>query len=103
MKFKGGNIYLEFKLNKIDTDIRKKMQEEIKEDKVHSGKSINIKKDIVDERHEGLKDPNREESEKRYITIECIKDNHKNIDIKVEKIEKINEENSKGRILDTSK
>jgi hypothetical protein len=46
---------LEFKLNKIDTDIRKKMQEEIKEDKVHSGKSISIKKDIKDERHEEIK------------------------------------------------
>lgn len=41
---------MEFKLNKIDTDIRKKMQEDIKEEKVHSGKGINIKKDIKDEK-----------------------------------------------------
>lgn len=94
---------MEFRLNKIDTDIRKKMQEEIKEDKVHSGKSISIKKDIKDERHEEVQDSNKEEIKKRYITIDGVKDNYKNIDIKAEKVEKINESNSKGRILDTTK
>jgi hypothetical protein len=94
---------LEFKLNKIDTDIRKNIQEETKEDKIHSGKSINIKKDIKDEKREEMKGNNQEEIKKRYITIDGVKDNHKNIDIKVEKVEKINESNSKGRILDTTK
>lgn len=94
---------MEFKLNKIDTDIRKKMQEEIKEDKVHSGKSISIKKDIKDERDRDVAESTDKEFEKRYITIDGIKDNHRNIDIKVEKVEKINESNSKGRILDTTK
>lgn len=94
---------MEFKLNKIDTDIRKKMQEEIKEDKVHSGKGINIKKDIKDERHENIQNLNDEEIKKRYITIDGVKENYKNIDIKAEKIEEINQENSKGRVLDTVK
>lgn len=94
---------MEFKLNKIDTDIRKKMQEEIKEDKVHSGKGISIKKDIKDERYRDVAESTDKEFEKRYITIDGIKDNHRNIDIKVEKVEKINESNSKGRILDTTK
>lgn len=94
---------MEFKLNKIDTDIRKKMQEEIKEDKVHSGKGITIKKDIKDEKHENTETLNEEEHRKRYITIDGVKDNHKNIDIRAEKVEKINESNSKGRILDTTK
>ena len=94
---------MEFKLNKIDTDIRKKMQEEIKEDKVHSGKSINIKKDIKDERHEEIKNLDEEESEKRYITIDGVRYNNKNISVKVEKVEEINYENSKGRILDKKK
>ncbi|AWK50928.1 hypothetical protein DIC82_07795 [Clostridium beijerinckii] len=94
---------MEFKLNKIDTDIRKKMHEEIKDDKVHSGKSINIKKDIKDEKHEEIKRFNEEENEKRYITIDGIRDNGKNISIKVERLEEINYENSKGRILDKKK
>jgi hypothetical protein len=94
---------LEFKLNKIDTDIRKKMQEEIKEDKVHSGKSISVKKDIKDERHEEMKNLDEEENEKRYLTIDGVRYNNKNISVKVEKVEEINNENSKGRILDKKK
>lgn len=91
---------MEFKLNKIDTDIRKKMQEEIKEDKVHSGKSISIKKDIKDEKNELVKNPDRKEMEKKYITIDGVRSNTQDIRVKVEKVEEINEENSKGRILD---
>lgn len=94
---------MEFKLNKIDTDIRKNMQEEIKEDKVHSGKSISIKKDVKDETQNEIKKNEDKEYKKRYITIEGVKDNHKNIDINVEKVEKVDESNSKGRILDTTK
>lgn len=94
---------MEFKLNKIDTDIRKKMQEEIKEDKVHSGKSIRIKKDIKDEKKELIKNSDRKELEKKYITIDGIRSNMQDISIKVEKVEEINEENSKGRILDRKK
>jgi len=94
---------LEFKLNKIDTDIRKKMQEEIKEDKVHSGKGINVTKDLKDEKHEERQNTDEEENEKRYITIDGVRRNNKNISIKVEKIEEMNDENSKGRILDKKK
>ena len=41
---------MEFKLNKIDTDIRKKIQEDRRESKVHSGKSINVNKDLSDDK-----------------------------------------------------
>lgn len=94
---------MEFKLNKIDTDIRKKMQEEAKDDKVHSGKSISVKKDIKDDGYKEQKDYNQKGNSKRYITIDGIKYSHKNIDIRAEKVEKINDENSKGRILDSKK
>lgn len=94
---------MEFKLNKIDTDIRKRMQEETKEDKIHSGKSISVKKDIKDERHEEIKGSDEECREKRYITIDGVIYNKKNISIKAEKVEEINNENSKGRILDKKK
>ena len=95
---------MEFKLNKIDTDIRKKMQEEIKEDKVHSGKGMNVTKDLKDEKNEYINlDETKGENEKRYITIDGVRDNSKNISVKVEKVEKITYENSKGRILDSKK
>jgi hypothetical protein len=94
---------LEFKLNKIDTDIRKKMQEEIKEDKVHSGKNITIKKDIKEEKQTEIEELKLEEPKKRYITIDGVKYNKANIDVDAEKLEEIKEENSKGRILDITK
>ncbi len=94
---------MEFKLNKIDTDIRKKMQEDIKEDKVHSGKGITIKKDIKDEKSLFSSELKESEHEKKYITIDGIKYNNKNIDVEAEKVEGINEGNSKGRILDITK
>lgn len=97
---------MEFKLNKIDTGIRQKMQEEIKDDKVHSGKSISIKKDIKDEVHERCiekENDDKEKKEKRYITIDGVKNNNKNISITVEKVEEITNDNSKGRILDKKK
>lgn len=97
---------MEFQLNKIDTDIRKKIQEETKEDKVHSGKNINVKKDLKEEKNQ-LNDEefnyNEEESEKRYITIEGVKNKSNDITIQAEKIESIGKENSKGRILDQTK
>lgn len=94
---------MEFKLNKIDTDIRIKMQEEIKDDKVHSGKSISVKKDLKDEKSTQFKEEVIEEKEKRYITIDGVKVSKKNISIEVEKVEEINYENLKGRILDRKK
>lgn len=94
---------MEFKLNKIDTDIRIKMQEEIKDDKVHSGKSISVKKDVKDEKSTQFKEESIEENEKRFITIDGVKVSKKNISIEVEKVEEINYENLKGRILDKKK
>jgi hypothetical protein len=97
---------LEFKLNKIDTDIRKKIKEETKEDKVHSGKGINIKKDIKDEKtqeEDGSKNSIKEGRGKKFITIDGIRYSEKNININAEKIEEINYENALGRVLDTAK
>lgn len=94
---------MEFKLNKIDTDIRKKMQEETKEDKVHSGKSIDIKKDIKYEKKEEVKKNTDEKNERRYITIDGVLYSSDNISIRAEKVEEITNENSKGRILDKKK
>jgi hypothetical protein len=97
---------LEFIINKIDTDVRKKIQDETKEDKVHSSKSINVKRDLNDREDKDISEkqnPLKNEVEKRYITVNGIKDDNRKIDIKAQKLEEINVENSKGRILDTKK
>jgi len=94
---------LEFKLNKIDTDIRLKMQEQIKDNKVHSGKSINVKQDLKDNNKGYYTKLKNNNGEKGYITIDGVKDIEERLSIKVENVENINEENSKGRMLDAKK
>lgn len=97
---------MEFIINKIDTDVRKKIQDETKEDKVHSSKNINVKRDLNDREDKDISEkqnPLKNEVEKRYITVNGTRDDNKKIDIKAQKLEEINVENSKGRILDTKK
>ena len=98
------DIKLEFKLNKIDTDIRNRMQEERKDDKVHSGKAISVKRDVKEERNKNeKKNDSHPNKEAKYLTIDCIKYDEETVAIKVEKIENIDGENSKGRVLDAKK
>lgn len=100
---------MEFKLNKIDTDVRRKMQEEIKEDKVHFSKKTDKDKDVVQEKE--FEEKNKKEQHKakstevnkKYITVKGTKYEGQSIKIQVEKIENIDEVNSKGRILDAKK
>ncbi|MDU1005165.1 MAG: hypothetical protein E7A63_08835 [Clostridium butyricum] len=96
---------MEFKLNKIDTDIRKKMQEQTKEDKVHGSSSISVKKDKKenDKNNDNNYKKNQKDDKKKFFTIDGVKYNKKELDVKGEKIERLNEENSKGRMLDTRK
>lgn len=99
---------MEFKLNKIDTDIRKRMQEEIKEDKVHYSKRTDGSKDAVHEKEFEEKDKNKQQNHpktdiNKKIIVEGIKYQGESIKVKVEKLENINELNSKGRILDAKK
>lgn len=97
---------MEFKLNKIDTDIRKKMQENTKADKVHGLKEEDgITKFKGYDEHED-KDNNNEQRKnkrKRYITIDGMKYETPTVNVQAEKLGTINEENSKGRILDAKK
>lgn len=98
---------MEFKLNKIDTDIRDKIYESTKADKIHGTKEeneINKLKDYDEYQEKNNKKENKEQKKnKKYITIDGVKYETMGIDVKVEKIGTINEENSKGRILDAKK
>lgn len=93
---------MEFKLNKIDTDIRKKIQEDRKSGKVHSSKNINVNKELNGERENKLIEEIGK-NHKRFITIDGVKYNKQKIKIKAEKNEEINVLNSSGQILDTKK
>lgn len=97
---------MEFKLNKIDTDIRDKIYESTKSDKVHGTKEengINKLKDYDEQKEKNDKKELRKNKSKKYITIDGIKHDNMTVDVQVEKIITINEEDSKGRILDAKK
>lgn len=95
---------MELKHIKIDTDIRIKVETEIKERKIESAKEVSVNKDAKDHKnsyYEKLEQDNSKE--KRYVVVDGIKDTGTNVSVEVEKIESMNQENSKGRILDTKK
>lgn len=97
---------MEFKLNKIDTDIRRKLQEEIREGKVHGNNSITVKKDLKEERNNKDNTNNREtssKSKKEFFIVDGVKYKGKTLNIDAEKTEFIDSEKLKGHTLDVKK
>lgn len=94
---------LEFKLNKIDTDIRKKIEEERNTSKVQSGKGINVNRDLKDDNLERKIQNKREElkTKKKFFMISAVKYSKREIKVDVEKNENLTIQNSLGRILDS--
>lgn len=97
---------MEFRLNKIDTDIRKKMQEQIKSDKIHANEKTSIKKDLKQDDNKN-ENNNTEYSKsqitKRFYTINGVKYEEEVLEIEAEKSGFIDKENYKGIKLDVKK
>lgn len=92
---------MEFILNKIDTDILRKIQEETQEGKIHGNNSVTIKKDIKED--DNKNEENNKHLKRRFCTIDGVKYANETFNIEVEKIQGLDEENSKGRVLDIKK
>lgn len=99
---------MEFRLNKIDTDLRQRINDETREGKVHRKKDILIHKHKYDERRE-QKNNKRNPKEKfdiekytknKRITIEAVK--IEEIDIEAEKEETLKNANEyRGVFIDS--
>ncbi len=94
---------MEFKLNKIDTDIRSKMQEENRADKINKNNNVNIKKDITKEKSKNSDNKKKTKEGKNFFQVDCVKYVDKELGIQVEKIQITDEENQKGQCVDTKK
>lgn len=95
---------MEIKITKIDNDLRNMIEEENSQDKIHNSKKSNDIKDVVEEKKNSSKntsDKNKGDS-KRFFTVNGIKYGEE-VKVEVEKLEEINEYNSKGRTLDVRK
>lgn len=96
---------MNFLLNKIDTDIRRKIYEKTKDGKVHRKSDIIINKDSEKQKKKFFNEYIKEETKKRNegkITVNATKIKRKTISLEVEK-----EENLKtldyGTFLDVKK
>ncbi|MDD6794603.1 MAG: hypothetical protein PUE01_04205 [Clostridiaceae bacterium] len=95
---------MEFRLNKIDTDIRRKMQEEVRTEKVHNSKLINTNRDLIEDEEKKNKNnnhKNNKKSDRDGIIVDAIKYDNEEL-IKVD-AQKINEITIKGTIIDIKK
>jgi hypothetical protein len=72
---------MEFKLNKIDTDLRQKINDATREGKVHS------KKDLVIQKQENRKGKDEQMDFARQL--KKYKKNNKNLTVKAEKIDEV--------------
>lgn len=92
-------------LNKIDTDIRRKLSEKTKDGKVHRKSTISINKDSEKQKKKFSKEYVKEEEMKKgkgKITIDVSKVKEPTISLKAEKEEDINLL-SRGTFLDVKK
>lgn len=95
---------MEFKINKIDTDIRTKFEEDNKHEKIHSGDDSASIKQLKDDKENTKKHKkNSNNRGKKYITVDCIRGNTLTVDAQIENVEIISEGSVKGRVLDTKK
>lgn len=99
---------MEFRLNKIDTDLRQKINEQTREGKVHTKNGIAIQKHNYEERR-GQKNNKRNPKEKfdiekytknRKITIEAVKVEEFDIEAEKEEVLK-NADEYKGVFIDS--
>ncbi|ENZ02279.1 hypothetical protein HMPREF1092_01514 [Clostridium thermobutyricum] len=86
---------MEYRLNKIDTDIRRKIKDETKNGKIHKlNKSTEIKINYKDDKEKENKEKNK--IVKNYVTI----DGYINEKLNIEGEKDIDKDNSIGTILD---
>jgi hypothetical protein len=92
---------MEYRLNKIDKDLRQKINDDTREGLVHGTKNITINKDKQKEekKHRNYKLEHYDKNKK--LMIDAIKTENVEIDAFKEKVEA--EEGSKGVYLDVKK
>lgn len=96
---------MNFLLNKIDTDIRRKIYEKTKDGKVHRKSTISINKDSEKQKKKFFQEYVKEEDMKKgkgKITIDVSKVKEPTISLKAEKEEDINLL-GRGTFLDVKK
>ena len=95
---------MEFKLNKVDSDILERMQENFRSDKIHESKEDEALRKLKGDEHNNLNDGQQNtRKRKKMITIDAVKCSDVIVKVEAEKVDMINDEDSKGLNLDAKK
>lgn len=92
---------MEYRLNKIDTDLRQKINDDAREGLVHGTKNITINKDKQEEKKKKQNYKLEYQDENKKLVIDVVKAENVEVDAFKEKIE--NKEAFKGVYLDAKK
>ncbi|WP_315121930.1 hypothetical protein [uncultured Clostridium sp.] len=97
---------MEYRLNKIDTEIRQRVEESTKEGIVHRKKDIKIDKDVPEKREEKdfseqLKKYSKKKKKAKIISVEAEK--VEEVDVEAVKYKAEEKHFSSGRFLDTKR
>lgn len=94
---------MEFRLNKIDTDLRQRINNVTKEGKVHGAKNISISKDVKEQKKnkQEFKKYMEQQKNKDKLLVEAVKS--ENVQVEAYKEGSEAEDLEKGVFLDTKK
>lgn len=94
---------MEFRLNKIDTDLRQKINAITEEGKVHGAKNIAISKDVKEEKKnkQEFKRYLAQQKNKDKLLVEAVKS--ENVQVDAYKEGSDSQDEAKGVFLDTKK
>ncbi len=93
---------MEFEFNKVNLNIKMQMQEEISTSKIQTGEKSSVLKKLKDDEKSPKDTPNKRKR-KEKISVYATKSTEASIGVQAEKVEILNEENSKGINLDAKK
>lgn len=94
---------MEFRLNKIDTDLRQRINEVTKEGKVHGTKNISVSNDVNEQKKKKaeFKKYKFQQRNKDKLFVEAVKS--ENVQVEAYKEGLDTEDSTKGVFLDTKK
>lgn len=94
---------MEFRLNKIDTDLRQRVNEITKEGKVHGAKNISISKDVKEDKkkNKDFKEYLSQQRNKDKLLVEAVKS--ENVEVEGYREGSDVENSAKGVFLDIKK
>lgn len=92
---------MEYRLNKIDTDLRQKINDAAREGLVHGTKNIAISKDKPQEKRESRDYRSEQHNKNKKLVVDAVKTENVEIDAFKDSLQETS--NSKGLYLDIKK